>query len=64
MMSRVRFIHVTGLFARRGRPLAMMVSVDGFLITLACCNAHFYLREEASIATSSRGVNTDMTLEP
>jgi hypothetical protein len=39
MMSRVRFIHVSGLFARRERPLAMMVSVEGILITVACCDA-------------------------
>jgi len=30
----VRFIHVSGLFARRERPLAMMVSVDRILIKL------------------------------
>jgi hypothetical protein len=34
-LIRVRFIHVSGLFARHERPLAMMVSVDGILITLA-----------------------------
>jgi hypothetical protein len=31
----VRFIHVSGLFARRDRPLAMMVSVDRILITVS-----------------------------
>lgn len=31
----VRFIHVSGLFARRERPLAMMVSVDRILITVS-----------------------------
>jgi len=30
----VRFIHVSGLFARRERPLAMMVSVDRNLIKM------------------------------
>jgi hypothetical protein len=31
----VSFIHVSGLFARRERPLAMMVSVDRVLIKIA-----------------------------
>jgi len=34
VLDLVRFIHVSGLFARREGPLAMMVSVDRILIKL------------------------------
>ena len=34
MLCLVRFIHVSGLFARRERPLAMMVLVDWNLINM------------------------------
>ncbi|MDR3414974.1 MAG: hypothetical protein P4L83_02210 [Nevskia sp.] len=34
LLIRVSYIHAFGLFARRVRPLAMMVSVDRVLIKL------------------------------